>query len=386
MTENRCIDDRPLSMTVSMGEENMWQFCALLPNLCLKEAIGNDTMLMVPYGDMRLQKMAEADSRLCLLLEGFKDSFGRKRFPSAIISRVQTAPLPGEDLIDFRNAVAVSCIVGGAQHSILVQPPMSNVFPILNSDYFDIYPIFLPSEGKPAFLTSSYAGIGWDTDIEKFRGKTSPRLHNVDAAIPIADAFVLDRLMAAWRGMYVEGIPVDNHVIGLFRSLQVAFHAASMLSKNEASIHDFGVCVSQWVSAVEILLHPANRGTINERRVLNVLGAYRWQTPALMQIHDTLSGRGKTAVPLNTVQALYHQLYKTRNDFVHGNDISSAPYHSPFEHLQGPGWLVVAPLVFKTALFCFFGRYDGDTEFEDALTAVLNLAQDAHRRETQKGG
>ena len=382
------MDDRPLRTTVSIGEENMWQFCALLPNLCMKEAIGNDTILVVPYGDTRLQKMADADSRLCLLLEGFKDSFGRKRFPSAIISRIQTAPLPGDDVIDFRNVVALSCVAGGAQFHILKQPSQDTAFSIRFSDYLEIYPMFLPGDEKWAFLTSSYAGPELNTELEKFRGQTSPALHNVEAAIPIIDQFLFDALMTEWSALYVEGRPVDNRVIGLFRSLQVAFHAAAMLSKNEASIHDFGVSVSQWVSAVEILLHAANGDSISERRVLDVLGAYPWQTPALMQIQDTLpaSGRGKTAVPLNTAQALYHQLYKTRNDFVHGNDISNAPYHSPFGNLHGPGWLAVAPLVFKTALFCFFRRYDGDTEFEDALTAVLNLAQDARRRETQKGG
>jgi len=351
----------------------MWHFRALLPNLCMKDAIGDETIAVVPCKHDRLKEIVAADARLRHLLESFSDQFGRQRLPSAIISSQQAAPLPGDDLMDFRNAVAVSCIIGGAQHSILVRPPMSSVFPIFNSDYFDIYPIFLPSEGKPALLTSSYAGIGWDTDIEKFRGQTSPRLHNVEAAIPIPDAFVLDRLMAAWRGMYVECLPVDNRVIGLFRSLQVVFHAATLLAKNEASIHDFGVCVSHWVSAMEILLHPANGDSINERRVLDVLGAYPWQTPAIRQIQDTLpaSGRSKTAVPLNTVQALYHQLYKTRNDFVHGNAIGDAPYHSPFGDLQGPGWLVVAPLIFKTALSCFLGQHDASSVLEESIVAIL---------------
>jgi hypothetical protein len=69
-------------------------------------------------------------------------------------------------------------------------------------------------------------------------------------------------------------------------------------------------------------------------------------------------------------------LYGTRNDFVHGNDISKAPYHSPFEDLQGPGWLIVTPLVFKAALSCFLDRYDNSSLFEDALTAVLNRSPD----------
>ncbi len=386
MTENRRIDVSPFSTMVSIGEENMWQLCALLPNLCMKEAIGNDTMLMVPYGDTRLQKMAEADSRLCLLLEGFKDSFGRKRFPSAIISRIQTAPLPGDDVIDFRNVVALSCVAGGAQFHILEQPPQDTAFSIRFSDYFEIYPMFLPSNKKRAFLTSSYAGSGLNTEVEKFCGQTSPALHNVEAAIPIIDQFLFDALMTEWSALYVEGRPVDNRVTGLFRSLQVAFHAAAMLSKNEASVHDLGISVSQWVSATEILLH-SKINNIDKRKVAELLGGYPWREPALRKEMKSLPAKGKlSAMPLNAVQLLCHQLYKTRNDFAHGNDISNAPYHSPFKHLQGSGWLVVAPLVFKTALSCFFGRFDENTEFEDALTAVLKRAQDARCRETEKGG
>jgi hypothetical protein len=161
-------------------------------------------------------------------------------------------------------------------------------------------------------------------------------------------------LMAEWNALYVDGRPVDNRVIGLFRSLQVAFHAAAMRSKNEASVHDFGISVSHWVSAMEILLHP-EKGDVNERHVLNELSKYPWQACPL----------------LNTVQLLYHRLYKTRNDFIHGNDLSNALCHSPLENMKGPGWLEVAPLVFKAALSCFFGRYDSSTQFEAALTAVL---------------
>jgi hypothetical protein len=354
-----------------------WNFCALLPNLCLKEAIGNDTMLTVPYDDIRLQKMAAADSRLCLFLEGFSDPFGRKRFPSAIISRLQTAPLPGDDVIDFRNAVATSCVVGGAQNSVLVQPPMSTVFPLGHSDYFELYPMFLPGDGKRAFLTSSYAGIGLDTELERFRGQTSPRLHNVEAGVPVVDSFLLDALMAAWKALYIDGRPVDNRVIGLFRSLQVAFHAAALLSKNEASMHDFGVSVSQWVSATEILLHPEKKD-VRKRQVLDVLAGYPWQEPALRQTMKTLPAtRHHNAVLLNAAQVLFHQLCETRNDFVHGNDLHNAPHHYPLHDKTGPGWLVVAPLVYKVALSCFFGQYDNNVRFEEAFKAILNSASNS---------
>jgi hypothetical protein len=368
-----------------------WQFCALLPNLRLKEPIGNEVMSMVSYEDTRLREIANADARLRVLLENFTDQFDRKRYPSAIISRLPAAPLPGGDLIDFRNVVAISCFVGGAQHW---RPPMSTVFPIDHSDYFDLYPIFLPCNAKSALLTNSHAGIGMDTELEKFRGQTSPGLHNVDAGVPIADPFLLDTLLVEWNALYVDGRPVDNRVVGLFRSLQVAYHAAAMPAKNHASLHDFGISVSHWVSAMEILLHP-EKGDVNERHVLNELSKYPWQALALRRTKKYLPSRrrnrecaffslfkGRSAkanfrtMPLNAVQILYHQLYKTRNDFVHGNDLVNAPHHSPLQNMKGPGWLEVAPLVFKAALSCFFNHYDNKTHIEDALTTILSLSPD----------
>ena len=352
-----------------------WYFHALVPNLRMQDAIGNEMMAMVPYEDPRLKKTAEGDDRLLTLLGRFTDQFGRKRFPSAIISRRASAPLPGADLIDFRNVVALSCLVGGAQHSMLVRPPLSSVSPVLHSDYFDLYPVFLPSDRKRAFLTSSYAGIGWDTDIDRFQGQVSPRLHNLEAARAIADGFVFDTLMADWMSLYVESRPVSNHVIRLFRSLQVAVHAAALLSRNEASIHDFGVCVSQWVSAIETLLHPIE-GNIGKRHVLNALAKHPWRAWALRKTVKVLPAtKEHAAVPWNAVQFLCHQLYKARNDFVHGNDLANAPYHAPLENMHGPGWLVVAPLIFKTALSCFEERYDAGDELENALIAVLEQSE-----------
>jgi len=347
-----------------------WQYCGLLPNLRVNEPIGNDVVALVAFDDSRLQELGRRNAALMALLQGFTDQFQRPRRPSAIVAR---QPLPPCAVIDFRNVVAISCIIGAAQMARLCVPPISSVWPVKFADHFDLYPlspVTLPGKG---LLTNSYAGVGTDHDVDKFRGQTSPRLHNVEAALPIPDAFVLDELMAAWMGMYMECLSVDNRVMGLFRSLQVAFHAATQLSKNEASIHDFGVCVSQWVSAMEILLHPTNGETINERRVLGLLGTYPWQAPILQQLQATLpaSGKGRPAIPLNAVQFLYHQVYMTRNDFAHGNDISNAPYHSPFENLQGPGWLVVAPLIFKAALSCFLERYDASSVLDESIVAIL---------------
>jgi len=348
-----------------------WHFRALVPNVRLQEAIGSHAIAMVPYGDERLRKMSDTDDRLRKLLEGFSDQFGRKRHPSAIISARTSAPLPGADLIDFRNVIALSCLVGGAQHTVLSQSPVSSVIPIVCCDYFDLYPMYLPGNGHEALLSSSYGGIGMDTDIRKFRGQTSPALHNVDAAVPIPDRFVLDTLMNEWTALYVDGRPAESRVLRVFRSLQVAYHAAAMPAKNGASLHDFGIAVSQWVSSMEVLLHP-DKNKVDQVHVLKSLAKHRWIDPELTKQHWSLPGSGSRAeIPLNLVQHLCHQLYRTRHDFVHGNDLSNTPYHSPLENMQGPGWLLVAPLAFRAALSCCFDRYDPGGEFENALLAVL---------------
>jgi hypothetical protein len=368
------------------NEAATWQFCALLPNLCLKDAIGNDLVALVPYDDERLQQLCCRDTVLASLLHGFTDQFQRPRRPSAIIAQ---EPLPAEVMVDFRNVVAVSCIIGAAQVSLVCDAPISSVWPVKFSDHFDLYPITPVLPPGKGLLTNSYAGVGIDDDVGKFRGQTSPTLFNVEQAVPAPDGTILSMLMRQCETVWHTG-DVQDRQRSLFRSLQLAYHASTMPQKNMASLYDYGLSVVHWVSAMEILLHP-EKGDVNERHVLNELFKHQWQAQDLRRTRDTLPSRRSKrecaclslfkdrsptidhgAMQLNAVQHLYNQLYKTRNDFIHGNDLTNAPYHSPFGNMQGPGWLVVAPLVFKAALSCFFGRYDSSTHFEDALTAILS--------------
>ena len=41
----------------------------------------------------------------------------------------------------------------------------------------------------------------------------------------------------------------------LFRALQVAYQASATPIKNQATIHDLGVGIALWVSALEVLVH-----------------------------------------------------------------------------------------------------------------------------------
>jgi hypothetical protein len=115
----------------------MWIILFALPDLSLREPIGNEYIAIVPHVDSRIKEITERSLYGKALVENFEDQFGRKNYPSLLIIS-DSAPNHIRNIdaiVGFRNIVALATIIKGHEHSLT---STFGAYP-LYSDYFDFY-------------------------------------------------------------------------------------------------------------------------------------------------------------------------------------------------------------------------------------------------------
>ena len=136
----------------------------------------------------------------------------------------------------------------------------------------------------------------------------------------------------------------------LFRSLEIACQASRVpaVGTRTPTIHDMGVGIALWVSALEILSHPRT-GKANLGTLLDLLAKADWLDPRLKATRFHVEYPKKNIRRINWAQRFYCELYRARNDFLHGNPVAAGRLF-PAKRSGGPTLLHCAPLVFKAAL------------------------------------
>ena len=133
------------------------------------------------------------------------------------------------------------------------------------------------------------------------------------------DKVLFSALMERWQRCYRAEFPQHDDV-ALFRSLNMANSAAMMPAGVEATMYDIGRSVSLWVSAFEILA-PAKSAaffTVYELFKKVEYGLTDVGDP-IYEAHGFKTTQTKEILPC----WIYGELYKARNDFLHGNPIDS---------------------------------------------------------------
>ncbi len=146
----------------------------------------------------------------------------------------------------------------------------------------------------------------------------APELISVDMNVHY-DKTTFQLLLAAWSSAYAKNQIVKWRFRVLFRSLEMAYHAASIPFKNNSSIYDYGASISLWVSAFEILLHDKKYISLN--KVLDKIGNFVWHNAEnRKKSYKVKIGRGKKQQirNCNFPQKIYYELYKARCNFLHG--------------------------------------------------------------------
>ncbi|MGB5925300.1 MAG: hypothetical protein WBH01_04320 [Dehalococcoidia bacterium] len=327
-----------------MSSPDNWEFVFILPNISIKNSVGNDNIAICSPNDPRVEDLIQLHSNIRYLVTGFTDQLNRKITPSVLIRKNRPHNQYIRDsLIDFRNIYAICCVINGWQN--LLNRDDGQLMPsnVLYSDYFDIYPI-VPNSKDDYLAIISPAARGLDTASE-FTGQISPsivsQVHN-----PHYDHALFKALSKEWMKRHILRRYSDWELISLFRSLQIAYQALSMADSNFSTIYDYGTNLSLWVSAFEILAHPKN-GSVNLQSVLSLLDNSFLLKELIKRLYTV--DFHKKSHRVNLVQKLYCQIYNARNCYIHGNPVKTKDV-TPWGKINRHPLYAFAPLIFEVAL------------------------------------
>lgn len=320
-----------------------WVPMFTLPNIEIVDPIEVDGVALVSTEDDRVQILMRRHRRFAMYLNRFTSEFGQQVLPSVIIVKADKFALyrPAEALAGFRDAVAMSTIPYAWSHVLR----FDNAHNIKYSNWFSFYP-WLVDNKYDELVMQSMAQLG-SHEIKAMKGQTSPGISYMTLDPRMVDAALLPALLERWVARF-GSTPPSKKDTSLFRSLNMA-HSAAMLPGNvEVTIYDLGRTIALWVSAFEIL---TKNGVCEE--VYKLLEATKWNlstnSDPIYEPHKYKPGQPKRPLPVWLYGAMNH----TRNDFIHGNDIS------PSRLIVPPG---KRPLHLYTALL-----------YRMALTSFLDL-------------
>ena len=317
-----------------------WKLVTVLPNLPLAAAWEFEPFAFVPSSDPRLDVIRQSTAAARALLNNFKDAFGRKRGPAALILLADAnTRVAWNDVVDLRNAFAIPCICNAWQKTI----GSRNAWSLLYSDYFDFCPFVAHRDG----IGLIHLGFGLSSydNADEFNGQPHPDLPgsawNFEAK---PDEQLLKVLIAAWRKR-IELKKRSWQSDALFRSLAVAFRAARLPKGSDNELFDLGIQLSLWVSAHECLAHPGAQGRAGLSEVLALLGKRYWLYASFRKKSKIKHIR----TPVNHVQKLYVRMHRSRNAFLHGNPVKSDQIFIGKTKTDSL-FVKVAPLVYQAAL------------------------------------
>lgn len=326
---------------------------AVMPNLHLEKPVETKWVALLPGNDHRMQEMAKASPAVNGLLNCFTDEFGKSRSPVALVFHLD-APKSVRNLeafVSFRNLFAISCVLRGADYSI----GNPNVFWTLYSDFFDFYPFKPSSDG--AHLHHRGMALNSYNKAARFKGQVQAYLPSSNGHVKAEpDPVIFPLLLKAWLQRYEKNRP-GRKTRKLFRSLAVAYHGASVPQKNLMMGYDFGVNIGMWVSSLEVLAHPGKGMWVTQKDVIQMISSVQFRDVQIRRKRRVKLKRGDI-LTTNGTGYLYSRLYRARNNFMHGNSVSS----TSILHKTSDGYSLltrVAPVLFKTALISYLG-YEGE--------------------------
>ena len=293
-----------------------WSPMAVLANVELRAAIGNDVAALVPAADPRVVALKRQHRNFRRFLQCFSDNFG-ERFEPAVLLLDDGAPAGFRSVgavASFRDLVAISAVIHGRAHALHRGTRHGIVF----GESLALYPWMIDRHYED--LVSITPAQRSDADIVAFMGQSSPQLNRADLDEGDLDEPLLEMLMARWSRHY-RSANREWSDLALFRSLNMAYQASLMPAGVDTTIHDLGRTLALWVAAFEILTHPGRRRSGSARdRVFALIERTPWLLePSAAREYQTGDGKNPTRRTLSSW--LYQLLNNHRNDFLHGEPI-----------------------------------------------------------------
>ena len=329
--------------------KDLWNPLAVLANVSVSEAIGAGCAAFVPPEDPRICAIDRKHPIHANFLKRFTDAFKNKVSPTILLLSPSTSPTykTVNSVASIRDVLSVS-VVPGERARQMCQGPGPGIY---FSSAFDFYPWMLDQEYQN--LICYTPAVRGDHFVEQFRGQRSPGITACDLRRDDLDTPIWTALIRRWTDEYGSN---ERKEESLMRSLNMAYHACQLPANQDARHFDDGRQIALWVSAFEILAHPKTE-RVDKRTVCELLDRAPWT-----QEHNRTKTGGVEAHPerhLTLPNRLYLRLYDVRNDYVHGNPITS-------EALCVPGTERIladfaAPL-YRMALTAFLGLRPRDSE------------------------
>ena len=345
---------RPAPMTI-------WNPMVLLANVKLIDAIEAHHAAFAPTKDARVHDLITEHPLFAKFLECFMNEFNEKRCTTVLLLH---SPAPdtfssSDAMASIRDILAASVVLRArARH--MQQGPRPG---IRYSSAFDFYPWMVSKDYE--HVTSITPELHGLHVVDNFRGQTSPGIPDYVLSYGSIDKPLFDALLDRWVDAYANESPCWEDA-KLMRSLNMAYHACQSPGGPETSIFDFGRTIALWVSALEILAHPGNRGKVNQHKVEKILKRSQWIDPCSEAFSLDICGR----------------LYKQRHDFLHGNPIEI----NPLAQAETLSLFRIAAPLYRLALSAFLNlKCEAlDASLEDTEILAKQLASQMEFEDYQK--
>ncbi|MGQ3300109.1 hypothetical protein [Reyranella sp.] len=284
-----------------------WIPLVVMPNVEILCKVDAEHAAIVGPRDERWKVLQAKHLMLKRFLAKFCDEFKIKHPPSMVLLKEGSPETyrQGRAVASLRDLLAMSTIPY-KRAQLLAQEIRGGGGPFF-ADSFDFYPWMLDRNYERIVLMSP--ALHNVHGITKFVGQSSPGVPR--SQLSHLDQPLLDSLIERWERRYATDKPLWSDT-ALFRSLNMAYHAARMPFSTAGSYYDQGRLVALWVSAFEILAHTGTKVRVTENHVLEILRGQKSRAPR----QEPLERPDKK---LRT--AIYRQLYDARNDYLHGNPV-----------------------------------------------------------------
>jgi len=242
----------------------MWKIAYILPNIIITTGIETENLALVPYEGERIEVIKEEQKGASKLLDGFVDDFNTLVKPAVLIVKISSPEnlLSIDSIVVFRNIIALATILP----NWALDYSLGSVLGPLFSNSFDFYPVILTTEGYIITDNPSKLNLG-STEAPFF---ATPSRESARVNIGLQDPMLFKPLLKLWKDKYELNKEESYLFRKIFRSLEIAYFALSIPTKNESSIYDYGLSISLWISAIETLVKRP-RKNIGKMTVISLL-------------------------------------------------------------------------------------------------------------------
>ena len=293
------------------------EIVALLPNVSVTTPIGDERIALLDPAAAEVDGALNTD-HYRVLAERVRDDAGRPTPVSvlAVADGMASEPQAWSRILAFRNVVAAACVCHANECTLSGSPGGSRA---RWSDYFALYPYSFSNTGSGHLVTLTPAMRNLE-HIDEFAPGTNPALpHEEIHGADHMDQHFFATLINAWDDHFSRGDDGDATLRRVFRSLEVANMASSLPFANQGTLHDYGMRLALWTSAMEVLVSDGG----NEQKTIDrVLGGAVTASDKANQVQVYHQPTKGPPTATNLLQELRRQIWKVRNDFMHGNEVS----------------------------------------------------------------